>query len=163
MMIMSHVVLAEQLPSCFLWFAGLLVQMSLACVQTVSSPGLQQVTMRPWLWTPWSCLHGCDKASTCLAVFTTKLSERWTCWMIEGGTGLGFTASSIKVAPTQINAYLWAWTTLPGVKWRRAASLPVVCCCLQVAQWCLVIELVQPAMRDRLLTPRLCSALVCCR
>lgn len=64
---------------------------------------------------PWSCLHGCDKASTCLAVFTTKLSERWTCWMIEGGTGLGFTTSSIKVAPTQINAYLWAWTTLPGV------------------------------------------------
>jgi hypothetical protein len=33
--------------------------------------------------------------------------------MLEGGISLGFTAGSIKVAPTQINAYFWAWTAIP--------------------------------------------------
>lgn len=48
-----------------------------------------------------------------MAVFTTKTNDSWTCWLLEGGIGLGFTAGSIKVAPTQINAYFWAWTAVP--------------------------------------------------
>lgn len=62
---------------------------------------------------PWSCLWGCDRDSSCLAVFTTKNNGSWSCWLLEGGISLGFTAGSIKVAPTQINAYFWAWNTVP--------------------------------------------------
>lgn len=83
--------------------------------------GVDEYGMRAQPWTPadgstvdpWSCLRGCDKESSCLAVFTTKLNETWACWMIDGGIGLGLTTGGVKVAPTQINAYFWAWTTLP--------------------------------------------------
>lgn len=30
--------------------------------------------------------------------------------MVEGGNSLGYTAGSVKVQPTQINAFFWAWT-----------------------------------------------------
>jgi hypothetical protein len=81
--------------------------------------GMRASSVQPWspadgsTVDPWSCLRGCDEDSSCLAVFTTKANENWACWMIEGGTGLGYTAGSVKAAPTQINLFLWAWSTLP--------------------------------------------------
>lgn len=75
---------------------------------------------------PWSCLRGCDKDSSCLAIFTTKLSDAWSFWMIEGGIGLGYTAGSVKVQPTQINAYLWAWTATTAATDSAGVSKPVV-------------------------------------
>jgi len=62
---------------------------------------------------PWGCLRACDKGGSCLAVFTTKVNSSWVCWLIEGGVSLGTTAGSVKVAPTQINAYYWAWNSVP--------------------------------------------------
>lgn len=122
----QHPFAAAAETSCQMWFRlSSCLLFSFGCRPAGADEfGMRASRVQPWSPTdanaatavdPWSCLRGCDKASTCLAVFTTKLNESWACWMIEGGTGLGFTASSVKVAPTQINAYLWAWTSLPGV------------------------------------------------
>lgn len=96
---------------------------------------------------PWSCLRGCDQDSSCLAVFMTKLAGAWNCWLIEGGMGLGYTAGSIKVQPTQINAFFWGWsaaaTNSTGVSHLRdcpAADAPPD---LRVAVHCPVSSLQQ--------------------
>lgn len=78
--------------------------------------GMQAQGEQPWVppnannSDPWSCLNGCDKDSSCMAVFTTKTNNTWECWLIEGAIGIGFTASGIKVIPSQINAFLWSFT-----------------------------------------------------